>query len=243
MKQSEKNQQVYTALMNARAEMDAPAKSGDNPHFKYTYATLEDVIAVIEKVLPKHNLVWVQDVFSQVVPESPQVHKTVLVGRLVHVTSGEFIEYGPLIIPVKDPDDPQKVKSGVTYMKRTQLQAAFGLADHDDDDGNDAARGKDQARPSGKREEKKDDQKDEKSKAQARPAPADAIEKFKAEIKACNNMDQIKAVGAKIKGMVISDDQKVELKKLYGDQQDSIKSSKTDEKPVDTTPAGGDKKE
>lgn len=39
---------------------------------------------------------------------------------------------------VKDPTDPQKMGSGITYAKRYGLQSAFGLPS-EDDDGNSAS--------------------------------------------------------------------------------------------------------
>ena len=58
--------------------------------------------------------------------------------QIRHQPSGEMRES---ICPIrtKDPSDPQKMGSGITYAKRYSLLAAFGLPT--DDDANDASKG------------------------------------------------------------------------------------------------------
>jgi len=60
----------------------------------------------------------------------------VLVTRIIH-TSGEHIE-GEFPLVCKDPNDPQKLGSAVTYARRYALSAALGIT-ADDDDGQAAA--------------------------------------------------------------------------------------------------------
>ena len=108
-------------------------KGGKNPHFRSTYATLEDVIDAVTQA-NQFGLYFTQPLDLIVLDgHIVQVVKTII----THAPSGEKRES---LCPVrsKDNNDPQKMGSGITYAKRYALQSAFGLPS-EDDDGNKAA--------------------------------------------------------------------------------------------------------
>jgi hypothetical protein len=132
MKTSESISAISKALAAAQGEITDPSKDSVNPHFKSNYAGLEVVMATIRETLSKHDLFFTQEIKAL-------ENGNGLAARIIHGASGEWIEYGALAVPSKDNNDPQKVKSGVTYMRRTQALAIMGLGEADDD-GNDAAK-------------------------------------------------------------------------------------------------------
>lgn len=108
-------------------------KSGKNPHFRSTYATLEAVIDAATQA-NQFGLYFTQPLDLIVLDgQIVQVVKTII----THAPTGEKRES---LCPVrsKDNNDPQKMGSGITYAKRYALQSAFGLPS-EDDDGNKAA--------------------------------------------------------------------------------------------------------
>ena len=112
----------------------AATKDSKNPHFKNNYASLE---AAIDAAREANQFgIYFEQPLDMVVLEGTiiQVVRT----QIRHQPSGEMRES---ICPVrsKDPSDPQKMGSGITYAKRYSLLAAFGLPT--DDDANEASKG------------------------------------------------------------------------------------------------------
>lgn len=131
MKTSESIAEIAQALALAQSEISGAKKSANNPFFKSKYADFGSAVEAIKEPFSNHDLSYVQDVFSE-------GDKDFVATRILH-KSGQWIEFGPQRVPVKDKENPQAVKSGITYMKRTQLMSACGLPEVDDD-GNDAAK-------------------------------------------------------------------------------------------------------
>jgi hypothetical protein len=132
MNQSDNIAELSKALAALQAEITDPLKDGENPHFKSAFASLPSVMMTIRDACSKHGLFFTQSLIRF------DDGTDGLAARIVH-ESGQWIEYGPMRVPSKDKDDPQKAKSGVTYMRRTQALAIFGLGEADDD-GNEAAK-------------------------------------------------------------------------------------------------------
>lgn len=103
-------------------------KDGKNPHFKSNYSTLEEVMAAARQA-NQFGLYFMQPL--QLITINDQIIQVVKT-EIVHAPTGEKRES---VCPVrsKDPSDPQKMGSGITYAKRYGLQAAFGLPSADDD--------------------------------------------------------------------------------------------------------------
>ena len=121
------------AMLAFQMEAVAATKGGENPHFKSSYSTLEEVMTAAREA-NKYGLYFMQPLDLITIGEQVvQVVKT----TIIHAPTKEArISMCP--IRSKDPADPQKMGSGITYAKRYSLQAAMGLPS-EDDDGNAAA--------------------------------------------------------------------------------------------------------
>lgn len=99
-------------------------KDASNPHFGNDYATLEAVEKLVKPILAKHNLAFLQT------PGTIEGDKIEIIGLLIH-ESGERIELRMHMPAGKL--TAQAAGSAVTYARRYQLMAVFGLAPTDDD--------------------------------------------------------------------------------------------------------------
>ena len=123
------HQNVYSALAAAQAEMEAPTKGAQNPHFKSRYADLAEVVRVAIPALTRHGLTW----FSRYDPAG----EGCMVSVIAHGPSGSAIECPvPLIVNKRD---MQGLGSAMTYARRYGLLSLTGLAP-EDDDGNAASK-------------------------------------------------------------------------------------------------------
>jgi hypothetical protein len=118
---------VFTALTAAQGEMGPLVKGAVNPHFKSRYATLDDVVNAVRPPLNGNGICF---------------HFETLAGEMVAVlTHGESetsIRCGvPLLV---SKNDIQAFKSATTYAKRIGLESVTGIAPADDDDGQAAAK-------------------------------------------------------------------------------------------------------
>lgn len=112
----------------------AAAKDGENPHFKSTYATLEDVMDAAREA-NQFGLYFMQPLqLAQIGDTVVQVVQT----EIYHAPTGEK-RVSQCPVRSKDLTNPQAMGSGITYAKRYALQAAFGLPS-EDDDGNEATK-------------------------------------------------------------------------------------------------------
>lgn len=104
------------------------AKDGLNPHFKSTYATLEDVMDAAREA-NQFGLYFMQPLqLAQIGDTVVQVVQT----EIYHAPTGEK-RVSQCPVRSKDLTNPQAMGSGITYAKRYALQAAFGLPSEDDD--------------------------------------------------------------------------------------------------------------
>ena len=114
----------YKKLLKAKQEFLLISKDGKNPHFKSEYATINSMLDAVEPALISHGLLLIQ-------PSENGYQYS----KIIDVDSGEVVEQSSLKLP--DSDNPQKIKSGVTYYRRTTLENLLSLQTVDDD-GNDA---------------------------------------------------------------------------------------------------------
>ncbi|MDR7625005.1 ERF family protein [Lacticaseibacillus paracasei subsp. tolerans] len=126
MRTSEDINEIAKAINAFRQVVKQPTKDGDNPFLKSRYVQLEGVVDAIDRALPDTGLAYTQDVVS----EGNQVSVTTLIFH----SSGQFIELGPLSVPVAK-NDAQAFGSAETYARRYSLSAAFGITSDLDDDG------------------------------------------------------------------------------------------------------------
>ena len=134
IKYSESTKELFAAFAKFRAQVKQPVKSADNPYFHSKYVALEGVMQAIDAALPGTGLAYTQPV--------EDCDKGVSVSTLITHSSGEWMLIGPLTLtPIKR--DPQSQGSAITYAKRYQLSAAFGISSDIDDDGNAGTFGED----------------------------------------------------------------------------------------------------
>lgn len=139
---SESIKEIALAMNQFQQEVEQPSKSADNPFFKSKYVPLENVISTIKKYAIPKGLSYFQDTMTN---EKGDIG---IRTRIQHV-SGQFIETDILYLP-NDKKNAQGAGSSITYARRYQLSAAFGIASDEDDDGNGAAGvGKDTSTPKG----------------------------------------------------------------------------------------------
>lgn len=136
MQKSETIAEIAKALSAFQGEVKQPMKDKDNPFFKSKYVPLENVVEAITEISAKHGLSFLQY-------PSNLDDKVGITTILMH-SSGEWIETETIYAkPAKN--DAQATGSVITYLKRYSLAAAFGITSDEDDDGNAASRGKDNA--------------------------------------------------------------------------------------------------
>lgn len=128
MQTSEHINEIAAACAKAQLELRPALKDAINPAFRSKYA---DLAAIVEasRIYAKHNVAVFQDVTTNEAGASVQT-------RLAH-GSGQWIEFGPLTIPMAK-KDAHGAGSATTYAKRYALSAALGISADEDDDGNGA---------------------------------------------------------------------------------------------------------
>jgi len=128
-------QNLAQALLEFQKLAVKASKDSKNPHFKNNYASLEAVIeAAIQAT--QFGICFTQEIDFEF---NGDTGMTFVRTVLIHAPSGEQrVSRTP--IRSKDPTDPQKMGSGITYAKRYGLQSALGLPS-EDDDANEASKG------------------------------------------------------------------------------------------------------
>jgi hypothetical protein len=122
----------------ARAQMDFPTIQKNKTAnvvsqkgtYSYKYADLADAQTAINPVLKKHGLAFMT------IPT-----RGVLVGRLIHESTGQWIEGDLSIVPPDTRGGVQALGSALTYERRYLFAAMLGLVLDEDDDGTDATPG------------------------------------------------------------------------------------------------------
>ena len=127
---SESISKIAAALVAFSGDIKAIEKDGNNPHFRSTYATLDNMIDETKPLLKKHGLTVMQFPGGD--------GEKVTVRTMILHESGEFIESEPLTLKAVKMD-PQGAGSAITYARRYSYAAALSLSLGDDDDGNAAS--------------------------------------------------------------------------------------------------------
>jgi hypothetical protein len=122
MEKSESIVNLAKALMLFHIKVGKVTKDASNPFFKSKYATLENILEVIDIPLNESGLTFTQ------FPSNNYGLTTIL----IHAESGEFISTEYFMEPAKK--DPQGAGSVITYQRRYALAAILGLSQEDDDD-------------------------------------------------------------------------------------------------------------
>lgn len=125
--------EIAKAMALAQSQMRPAIKDSTNPHYKSRYSDISSVWDSIRDPITSNGMTIWQDVTTQ--------EKAVSVTtRIVH-SSGQWVEFGPLSIPITK-QDAHGVGSGVSYAKRYSLCAAVGVVSSDEDDDANHAVGK-----------------------------------------------------------------------------------------------------
>jgi len=120
---------IATALLAASGTFPTLKKTGENPHFRSTYVTLEGLLEAVTGGLHRHGITILQGC------EDADDGGMTVVTRLLHV-SGQWIE-GGVRLPLEKPT-PQAAGSALSYGRRYGLEAILGLTGTADDDANTA---------------------------------------------------------------------------------------------------------
>lgn len=135
MKTSESLAAIAPALVKASAELRAVVKDRVNPHFKSSYASLDQIMEAVRPTLAKHGLTLVQGATAPHTDETGRVAAFTIETMLLHA-SGEFIT-NHIVMPLGKAD-PQGAGAAASYGRRYGVSALLSLATEDDDDGNGA---------------------------------------------------------------------------------------------------------
>lgn len=130
---------LYKGMFKFRTQLKQPKLDGDNPFFKSGYVTLEGVQKAVDEALKGTGLSYIQKVYND-------GNGGVGVETVIMHEDGEVLSSGQLSLrPTKN--DPQGYGSAITYAKRYQLAAMFGISSDKDDDGNAASQPQQQQAP------------------------------------------------------------------------------------------------
>lgn len=133
MRTSEAINELTAAMAKAQAALKPASKDATNPMYKSKYADISSIWDAIRAAFPPHGLAIFQDVTT--------TEAGVAVETRISHTSGQWIEFGPLVVPMAK-RDAHGVGSATSYSKKYALAAAVGLSFADeDDDGNHAVSG------------------------------------------------------------------------------------------------------
>lgn len=125
-----KEQEFNAALAKAQASFKEIKKNGFNPHAKYKYALLDDVIQAVREGLTQNGLCFT---FTTDIDKSA---KTLSLTCWLRHTNGFYItETMPAdFIQLKIGEDIHKMGATITYLKRYTLSALIGVAPDSDTD-------------------------------------------------------------------------------------------------------------
>lgn len=174
---------LFKALLEARKSMDKIVKDKKNPFHKSNYADLENVINAIMPSLLENGLVLTQLTSGR--------HNIETI--ITHAATGQSISTGVLTVPVKDPQDPQKVKSGITYMRRTQILALLSLGEADDDGNSASGRDGKQTQSSRRQPPPKKQEEPPRKEPPSLEEVAETKLKYKERFEACRDKDELHA--------------------------------------------------
>lgn len=117
---------IYKAL--AQFQQEVPVIHEGTKGFGYTYASLKEILSVINPLLKKHGLGFTQ-----------LVDNNILTTVLFHSESGESIESKVVIkegVELSKMNAYQVMGSAITYFRRYSLSAILGLVTDKDTDAN-----------------------------------------------------------------------------------------------------------
>ena len=122
----------FVAAWNA---CENPELDSENPHFHNKYASLKATLKAVREACKPNGIAYMQRLTYVMTDDGIDVNRRELAS---YVTDGnEQIELSRF--PVECPPNPQSFGSNLTYAKRQQAQADWGITGEPDDDGEAAA--------------------------------------------------------------------------------------------------------
>ena len=109
-------------LLEFQKEVKAISKDSQNPFFKSAYFDINKLIEVIKPIINKLEIVIIQ-------PLKVVDGKNVLSTKIIH--ADKVIAESEVLIPALE--DPQKLGSAITYLRRYSLQSLLLLEAEDSD--------------------------------------------------------------------------------------------------------------
>ena len=116
---------IEQRFVDAWSEAANPDLDGTNPHFKNRYATLKETLRVVREACRPHGIVYLQRLV-----ESDDGFR---LRSSVRDAAGNAIELSEF--PVENVPNSQAFGSEMTYKKRQQAQADWGIVGEEDEDG------------------------------------------------------------------------------------------------------------
>lgn len=119
---------LFEAFIAAQADMPSALKNRTNPFAKAKYADLQAVLDAIKPTLAKHKLGFVQQTTTHIEGTTLWVDvETIVFDAETELSSGV------LSIPVGGGNQAQAIGSAISYGRRYQALAFFGISSEDDD--------------------------------------------------------------------------------------------------------------
>jgi hypothetical protein len=131
MKTSETIGEFVKALAQAQGQFTAAQKTGANPLFKSSYATLDDVINAIRQPLTANGLSFIQPLLGD--------GESYTLETVIFHNSGEWISSATVIPHLagnRGTNELQAFGTALTYMRRYMLTSMLGINAEEDNDGN-----------------------------------------------------------------------------------------------------------
>lgn len=122
----------FVAAWNA---CENPELDSENPHFRNRYASLKSTLKAVREACGPQGIAYVQQLRCMETEEGIDFSRRELRS---YVTDGEDV-MELSTFPVECPPNPQSFGSNLTYAKRQQAQADWGITGEPDDDGEAAA--------------------------------------------------------------------------------------------------------
>ena len=123
---------IYKKIAKIQEELGKMKKSKKG--YNYMYFDINQLLEQIKPLLKKHNLTLIQPLtilgeratITTILTDNDEmedsVDQSVKMGKMIQFTT-----------PLPDVQDPQKMGSAITYMRRYALQSLFALEAEDDD--------------------------------------------------------------------------------------------------------------
>lgn len=166
-------------IISIQSAISGLKRDTDNPFFKSKYISLGNIVNAIKPVLHEN------DCYSTHKLDLDEGYKPSLTSEICY-KDGTILLSCKSPLPVKDSNDPQKLGSAITYMRRYNLTALLEI-EEDDDDGNDASRGQINLQKLAKVA-------GEDVEATQRKAAEDNFNRIKNDIENCGSVDEMASV-------------------------------------------------